>query len=56
MIIYECQCGEVLTIEDNSEKSRGTKRAWKLKHNKKKQDGSLNVGHGWIRKIIRKRG
>lgn len=56
MIIYICECGESLTIADNSEDSRKVKRVWKLKHGKKRDDGSLNIGHSWARRVIRKRG
>jgi len=47
MIIYVCNCGSKLVVEENTEKSRRNKVRWKRKHSK----GS----HRWVRRTVREK-
>jgi len=49
MILYRCACGAKLLVEENTERSRREKRAWKKKHDEK------NGGHKWMRLTLKGR-
>jgi hypothetical protein len=55
MVVYKCKCGEGLEISGWTEIVSSAKKQWKKYHNRTHPDGSLNVGHGWMRIVVAKR-
>lgn len=64
MIIYKCNCGDELSVIENTEESRNKKRTWMEKHGasliqkspkRKVVDKGKATTHGYTRLVITKK-